>query len=503
VLDDSLIYALHIQATLDCPHFISCTAQAINLGTFSGYDHLTYRLLIGSTAKIFNWDVFTAYQYGFYIGTVLLALALLFFCIKLEPDRPALAAYALFLFTLFNGAGAFHGFYWVVPSFFAFLFFIFLASLVTSDTKPTRWWLLTLITLLGLFSHILFLYSLIILAFYFVFYSFFSNTFSYLLLKKISFVILLAMCIYFPLEHYYKQQYNHSPYNPIEVASNILQKDAAQFSMSSRNNPHSQLSNLSSLLVGWDKINNNYFRWVFHNFFSYILFCLCFSLLLSYRQYKLLGLYFGSLLLTLFASLSIHGERSLMFLWPFTFLYFGYGAWFFWVFVQEKFRPGLWRNITKCLVLIVFLFFTFITLFYSLIWNQYLNRSGSFTIEPPLTEYLIGLPKKELVLYSDKAYFIDVLLTLTHGGSRPMRAYELDQATYYVTVNQQTVQQDLEEQMSLFDELFRIINPVLVQAQRTKNPNSSYQELPVDHNITFTLERNFGDISIYRVSSEQ
>jgi hypothetical protein len=84
-----------------------------------------------------------------------------------------------------------------------------------------------------------------------------------------------------------------------------------------------------------------------------------------------------------------------------------------------------------------------------------------------------------------------------------MRAYELDQATYYVTVNQQTVQQDLEEQMSLFDELFRIINPVLVQAQRTKNPNSSYQELPVDHNITFTLERNFGDISIYRVSSEQ
>ncbi len=502
VPDDSLVYALHIDATLNCPNFFSCHERAINLGTFAGYDHLTYRLFVGTVGKIFSLGTIASYEVVFYIGILILAIALLFFSRSLNPGNKKLAAYSLFLFALFNGSGSFHGFYWVVPSFFAFVFFILIAGLIIDEKRPFPWCWLFILSLLGLFTHIIFLYSLLIFVLYFVFFSLFTRKFEFFTLAKIAFVIFIACSFYFPVETHYKKQSLHSPYGPLEITDSILHES---------NSPETALGrkfginlpDTNKLFSGWSKINNNYFRWVFPNLLSYIAFCICFAILFYFKQYRLLSLYLASLVFTLVSTLNINGERSLLFLWPFTFLYFGHGAWFSMKIIQEKCPGTFVRMFLKLLTLTIVIFFVFLTLLYSYLWNKYLNQAGNLNIQPGLVEYIFdNTQNKKLVSYSEKAYVIDLLLLLKDPENIPQRSADPADTALFIAVSQERLLKDKVKQQVLFSNFFAIVTRTLdFKRSATLNEEDS-RELPERTDLIFSNKKTFGDINVYTVSKK-
>lgn len=499
VPDDALVYAAHLDGTINCPNFFSCNDRAINMDVFSGYDHLSYRLIFGSIAKAFHWDVFETFHYSFYIGTILLGLALFFFCKKLHPQAPFLSAFTLFVFTLFNGSGAFHGFYWIVPSFLAFLFFILLAGILVAENERFPWVVAGGITILGVFTHILFLYSLLIFGFYWLFYSLLTRKIQFQLFRKIAFLFIVAGMVYFPVEYHYYQKGVPSPYGPSEIATTLV-KDVEVENKSILTSLQESLVLPENLFVGWQKINNNYFKWVFYNFSSYFAFFISLTVLLYFKQYKILGLYFGSLTLTLFSSLHIYGDRSLLFLWPLTFLFFGSGVWFLWKFIETNYQPDWYQKFLKTAVSVAFCFFVFLTLFYSVLWNAYTNQLLNISVTNETASYLVGIPKTETVFYSEKAYFLENFFHLQYPGQEPKRVLTLEEADHYVTINATTIKTDLEEQSSLFEDFFKIVRTFLAFKQGIVTNN--YQELPETSNVQFVPEKVFQDINVYRIVKE-
>lgn len=501
VIDDSLVYMLHIDGTLECQNFFSCEDTVINLNTYAGYDHLTYRFMVGALGKFFHWDALETYKYSFYFGTLLLAFAIYRFTVSLYPHQPKIGAYTLSLFTLFSGSGSYHGFYWVVPSFFAFIFFLLLASYIVSDKKIGPWWPLIILTILGFFSHVLFLYSLLIFLFYFVFISFFTKHFSLITLQKVICIIGIGTSLHLASDFYFRQLESYHPYGPLTLSSEIISIHSTETFPTITSALITDF-NFKKTFPGWQSIEHNYFRWIFYSFWSYVTFCICLGILLYHRQFKLVSIYFSSLLLTLFSAVSAHGERSLLFLWPLTFLYFGLGLWFFWKTLRAHIDNFRVRQFFKLLVVLVFSFFTAITLLYSYLWNKYLNQYSNYSIPGEMFSYLEQLPEEETLYYSDKAYFLEQFFYFNKISSKPARVLDVREASLYMTVQENKVQSDRIKQLALFETFFETINilPGFEKKNRVFDP--VYPELPVIEGVSFQKEKSFGDLVIYRVLSK-
>ena len=148
VPDDSSVYISHIDATLNCSNFLSCPERAISLKTYAGVDHLTYRLFFGTIGKALNLDAVTTYQLSFYIGVFILLIARILFLLRLTEGDKKLTAFLVIILSLYNGSGSYHGFFWIVPSFFAVIFFaLVLSTLFDVSSKHWRNRLTALVTL--------------------------------------------------------------------------------------------------------------------------------------------------------------------------------------------------------------------------------------------------------------------------------------------------------------------------------------------------------------------
>ena len=322
---------------------------------------------------------------SFYIGTLLLIPALIVFLRTLNPNKNLLAFSLLFL-ALYNGAGSYHGFFWVVPSFFALLLFFLLFSVFKGHYKHWKIYSFILIPLM-IYTHFIGLYLIFILPLFTLFYSLFKKEIDLDLFKKLGFILFITVLFYVPTAFYLRNSpYGGNPYG-IETLAHLFVNSASKYVSSTpiKNSdglplpptstnmestmPFSKTLN-QTLFPGFHQIKTDYFDWIFPHWVAVLFFLFLTFLLIYYEQYALLSLYLAALSFTLLSSISIYGIRSLLLTWPLTFLVYGYGAWFFFILVREKIKDGKVLLFAQGLATVAICCFVLINVIYSYSWNH-------------------------------------------------------------------------------------------------------------------------------------
>jgi hypothetical protein len=511
VPDDSYTYIVHIDSSLRCASFFSCSDRIISFVSYAGFDHLTYRLFFGTIGKMFDWDAATAYHASFYLGILLLVPALIVFLKTLNGEHDKrLIAFSIFILALYNGAGSYHGFFWVVPSFFVLLFFLIILRILLDDTY--RHWKVSLaiIAPFYVFTHVLSLYFLIIPFLFFAIRWFLSRKPNLLLLRKISFFSAVVLCLYTPVAIHYSLYSDGNPYGPETIAQGVIDtlqpaiskatysQSSAKMSERSASEPKSRIESLGNLFPGFSKIQDSYFRWIFPGWIGYPIFVFCIVALAYAKRLTLISLYLAALLFSIASSISPQGERSLLFLWPITFLLYGQGWWFgFQMLASRIERPKLLMALKISFVLAM-VFFTAITSTYAYLWNTRLNQTRNIKTPYSTAEYLLkNLKPGEKVAYSDDMNFFDSYSFLVLG-TIPSRTIDISQATYYVD----RIKQEDATAIGAYDPVFRsFFNAVskIVFSTKEKGPEGAAKTFP--ETIQLTEEATSNGIIVYRVHS--
>ncbi|KPA10929.1 conserved hypothetical protein, membrane [Candidatus Magnetomorum sp. HK-1] len=117
---------------------------------------------LGKLCTLTNVSAEQMFHFNFYIGILLIALILLLLFKKINKDS-LFAAAGFIIFAFYNGSGNYHGFYWVVPSFYSLLF-LYINIIIFFYTKKWKWIAPFSIFLL-LFSHPLSLFCIALISF--------------------------------------------------------------------------------------------------------------------------------------------------------------------------------------------------------------------------------------------------------------------------------------------------------------------------------------------------
>jgi len=113
---------------------------------YNNFNGLTFYYIYGKLASLIKIDATTMFHLNFYIGISLLALLLWgFFSTSTAPYFTISAGFILF--AMFNGAGSYHGTFWIVPSFYAMCLWL-LCVFVLFKSKMWEWVIPILIPLL-------------------------------------------------------------------------------------------------------------------------------------------------------------------------------------------------------------------------------------------------------------------------------------------------------------------------------------------------------------------
>ena len=376
------MYISHIESIRECPTILFCKSFVDSFTGYGGFEHLTYRLFFGAIAHIAGISSTAMFIASFYIGIILILPVLIIFLKQLNSNVN-LMAFSIFFLALYNGAGSYHGFFWVVPSFFALLLFLLIFSVLTAK-KCSHWkTLLFILTPAMIYTHFIGLYFVVTLVFFVILHRLFKGTADGLLIKKLGFTLLIASLFYIPTALYLKSsRYKGNPYGIETFIQPVIetvirhiknQENSSPVTIKNQENGSSMKTTKqygASIFPGFSHIETDYLVWVFPHWTAGLLFVFLILLLSSYKQYMLLSLYFSSLFFTLFSSVSIYGVRSLLLTWPLTFLIYAHGTWFSFHFVQRviKDRRLIWLSYSVLSVCIVF--FTTINIIYSYSWNH-------------------------------------------------------------------------------------------------------------------------------------
>jgi len=372
--DDSFIYIAHINSVIQCDSFLFCEGP-YSLTNFSGYEHLTYRLFFGSIGKLLHITATQTYHLSFYLGIIFLVPTLLYFTKQLTKRRSLQILILLFL-GLYNGAGSYHGFFWVVPTFFSTLLFFLIFSIVLNN--KIKYWLFTLpiLSLLAAFNHIVSIYACSIFVVYFILLTITSKKINWLLFKKIVIIILFSFLPYF----YITSILNNNPYQVSNLAT--ATDSSTPIISSDITTPSDALLNL---FPGLFLFKTEYLNWLFPNILGVLLFISIIFPLVVFKKYKIVYIYLSALIFTLISTKSIHGVRSLIYLWPITFILYAYGIYYGFKFINTLMRldKKVLKLIKMCFYLGI-LFFSISNLSYSYLSNQEMNVNDNIKI--PTTE---------------------------------------------------------------------------------------------------------------------
>lgn len=504
VPDDSYIYALHIDSSLRCENLISCNDKMFSFDTYAGLDHLTYRVLLGSFGKLFRIDALAAYHLGFYIGTVFLAIILSFFLHSLHRGNKPRIAFSLFILALYSGSGSYHGFYWVVPSFFVLMFFFLILGILLREDTPHWKTALCIIVPLTLYTHTLGLYLLLILPLFLLFYSISTRRLHPLLSRKILFIGCIAIIAYAPAALYFSHTSYGNPYGPETLIKKIINQDpqtdtpAVIAPLAYPRAPVFYAGQISSLFPSFKKIQENYFAWIFPNPAGYILSIICIGTLLYRKKYTTLSLYFAGLAFSLLSTIDINGERSLLFLWPMTFLLYGEAAWESLQITAEKITAPH-RMACQILISIVFLAAVLLSASYSYFWNAYLNRARNIDIPDALADYILQHNRSgETVSYSKDIIFVDYKFMLDMKDRKPRRVsqQDIDSAKFYITSTDTDEKSDIASCETTLGILLRTLGKTCTPRHNMLNNEETEQTTTFD--TTHQKEKRvFGDMEIY------
>ncbi|MDQ1284103.1 MAG: Chitinase family 18 [Patescibacteria group bacterium] len=344
--EESLIYIGHIDSVNRCSYIVFCDQFLQSFKTYYGFALLSYRVLFGAIGHLLNMNSSNVFHLSFYIGILMLLPALIFFLKNIETDK-RLIAFLLFFLTLYNGGGS-HGFWWVAPDFFASLIAFIAYAIILGDYKHWKM-ILAILMPVGFYFHTIFVYLMSTIVIFYFFYSFSTKNIHVVMLKKIVFSILILLIFYIPTSYYL----GGNPYGPetFVLKSNIVNSGIQSLEKNISPAPSENSSSQSKserrysarhLFPGFNKIKERYFDYIFfeYNPFFIMIFAGVILILFHYKQYKILSMYFAALVFTLASSLNQHADRALPFIWPITFLLYGYGVWFAFQLSEEYLKEN-------------------------------------------------------------------------------------------------------------------------------------------------------------------
>lgn len=369
--DDASVYIAHIESIRNCPTIIFCRSFVKSFDGYFGFEHLTYRIFFGTIANIADISSSDMFVASFYIGILLLLPVLIIFLKQLNQNTN-LIAFSIFFLALYNGAGSYHGFFWVVPSFFALLFFLFVFSVLIAENVHHWKFFLAILIPSMIYTHFIGLYFVVILVFFVIFHGIFKGKINISLIRKLGFIIFVTSLFYIPTAFHLKDSpYGGNSYG-IEILLKPVMKAATQHIENKINYSSEKANEQYSVPIfpGFAQIKTDYLDWIFPHWTTIPVFLFLLFLLFFYKQYTFLSLFFSSLFFTFFSSVSIHGVRSLLLTWPLTFLICAHGAWFAFRFFKDSIENKRLLLLSYFVISVSIIFFISANVIYSYSWNH-------------------------------------------------------------------------------------------------------------------------------------
>lgn len=290
----------------DSYFYLASANNWLQAQTFEEIRLLPFSILLQIIKAISSISLEKAYEINFYLGPVIMFAALYYFLKKLEVNRK-IRLFLILVLALYSGSGAYHGFYWVVPSFYQLaLFFGILAILIS--LKKENFLKIFALSSAFVFIHptsilVTIIFPVFIGLTYITSRSNFKIAFSNF--QKIITSTIFAFLVYLLLSKQFPQ--NGSPQsfeNNLGLITNLLNGNV----------------NLISLPIIW----REYFAIFFFSPLSIVAYFVMFYFVFYLKKKTMLLIFTSILPLITIGVIIPYGSRTLAFLWPITFIIIAY-----------------------------------------------------------------------------------------------------------------------------------------------------------------------------------
>lgn len=335
----------------DSYYYLSAANRFPQISSFEDFRLFYFSAYLKSLSQL-TGNLETAFKTSFFIGSSIIPLFLLYFLKKTETNK-SLIALALFFLAFYHGSGAYHGFYWVVPSVFQVLLFFVILGIVQSEKKVTLAQIF-FPSLLFIFSHPTSLFVSSVFGFYFIIISILNRKIEKQIITKAFYLfvsLFFSFAVYFLLSRFFPV--GQTPQS-FEFSFDLIRKFFS-----------GQLTPDTFGII-WKE----YFA--IFSAYPLIIFSLLITLAVVFvnKNLKLISTFLACLVLVLIASYIPYGARTLAFLWPVTFLVIAYAT-----FYLHKFLARLRLNY---LILIPILFFACATTTFNLLAARTTNGTKNY-----------------------------------------------------------------------------------------------------------------------------
>lgn len=301
----------------DSYFYLASAKHFLNANTFEEFRLLPFSLWLNFLSMFTHSNLETAYKLNFYAGPIIMFAAIYYFTRILENNR-LVRLLLLMVIALYSGSGDYHGFYWVVESFYQLALFMIIFAFLINQGKTS-------------------LYKIFPICFLFIFIH-----------PTSAFLSTIFILYPFVLLLFSKKEALKALSNLLSVFTSLIISIALYVvvgrifpSANSNESFQTQLGLIKDFFSG--KLNfvsfpiiwREYFAIFFNNFLTTITFFVMFIFVFYLKNYKLLAIYFSILIIVFLSSFVPYGSRTLGFLWPITFFIIGY------------FLVGIWRVLSS------------------------------------------------------------------------------------------------------------------------------------------------------------
>lgn len=320
----------------DSYFYLASANNWLQVQTFEEFRLLPFSILLQIIKAISNVSLEKAYEINFYLGPIIMFGALYYFLRYLEPNRK-IRLFLISVLALYSGSGAYHGFYWVVPSFYQLaLFFGILAILISR--KKENFLKIFVLSSAFVFIHptsilVTIIFPVFIGLTYITSRSNFKIAFSNF--QKITTSTVFAFLAYLLLSKQFAQ--NGSPQsfeNNLNLITNLLNGNI----------------NPVSLPVIW----REYFAIFFFSPLSIVAYFVIFYFVYFLKKKMVLLIFTSILPLVIIGTLIPYGARTLAFLWPITFIIMAYAIVGLYDWLRNNFPKLKFLAIIPVVFLIIF-----------------------------------------------------------------------------------------------------------------------------------------------------
>ncbi|WP_205632832.1 hypothetical protein [Chlorobaculum limnaeum] len=162
-LDDAGWYMSNIEYFREFP-FITRGSTELTSPPIYNINKISHPLLFGWLAFVFGTSAETMYHINFYVGIVLMGFVLVALFRRIDAS-PWFVLSAFVLFAFYEGKGSYHGFSWVVPSFYAIALFLSGIVVFFFSQRPILYGFLVILLLLLTHSTGIYLASILLLSY--------------------------------------------------------------------------------------------------------------------------------------------------------------------------------------------------------------------------------------------------------------------------------------------------------------------------------------------------